>query len=260
MRGIKMKCKIFNTALAGLILSWSCLVNVANAGIIDVIDGFDTFHTTPGTNFLGVSFEGVELINFDFGGTTGVAGVGNADTIVQRLDPAIVPGTPNTAPTIDIELVALQLRSTTPVDFGLGIDHYYMTLDPFNSSIGQMDITFLNPLGGLFDVFINLDFDIRKGSLNGAIALSGILQIESFNTPWGRIFPPDAVLIDGINDNLNGVDNSSDFWLTGSLIRTFPQGVGTLIVEPATVPEPSTLAIFALGMMALASRRFKKQT
>jgi hypothetical protein len=30
-------------------------------------------------------------------------------------------------------------------------------------------------------------------------------------------------------------------------------------VDAAEVPEPSTLAIFALGLMGLASRRFKKQ-
>jgi hypothetical protein len=30
--------------------------------------------------------------------------------------------------------------------------------------------------------------------------------------------------------------------------------------EPPTVPEPSTLAIFALGIVGLASRRFKKQS
>ncbi len=33
-----------------------------------------------------------------------------------------------------------------------------------------------------------------------------------------------------------------------------------LIKETKTVPEPSTLAIFALGMIGLASRRFKKQS
>ena len=30
--------------------------------------------------------------------------------------------------------------------------------------------------------------------------------------------------------------------------------------SPSTVPEPSTLAIFALGLIGLASRRFKKQS
>jgi hypothetical protein len=37
------------------------------------------------------------------------------------------------------------------------------------------------------------------------------------------------------------------------------RGVGSALVR-AEVPEPSTLAIFALGMMGLASRRFKQQS
>jgi hypothetical protein len=36
--------------------------------------------------------------------------------------------------------------------------------------------------------------------------------------------------------------------------------VGSWLVRAADVPEPSTLAIFALGMIGLASRRFKKQS
>jgi hypothetical protein len=40
-----------------------------------------------------------------------------------------------------------------------------------------------------------------------------------------------------------------------------PIGSRTAVLEPSTaVPEPSTLAIFALGLMGLASRRFKKQS
>jgi hypothetical protein len=38
------------------------------------------------------------------------------------------------------------------------------------------------------------------------------------------------------------------------------QHYSTMLVRSANVPEPSTLAIFALGMMGLASRRFKKQS
>ena len=36
--------------------------------------------------------------------------------------------------------------------------------------------------------------------------------------------------------------------------------VGSWLVRTTVVPEPSTLAIFALGMIGLASRRFKKQS
>ena len=36
--------------------------------------------------------------------------------------------------------------------------------------------------------------------------------------------------------------------------------ISIIAASPSAVPEPSTLAIFALGMIGLASRRFKKQS
>jgi hypothetical protein len=43
--------------------------------------------------------------------------------------------------------------------------------------------------------------------------------------------------------------------------EAFGQGTATFsVVGPVDVPEPTTLAIFALGMIGLASRRFKKQS
>jgi hypothetical protein len=41
---------------------------------------------------------------------------------------------------------------------------------------------------------------------------------------------------------------------------TMWNGYGSLLLRATDVPEPSTLAIFALGMIGLASRRFKKQS
>jgi hypothetical protein len=38
-----------------------------------------------------------------------------------------------------------------------------------------------------------------------------------------------------------------------------PSGITTPLANTANVPEPSTLAIFALGLMSLAARRFKKK-
>jgi hypothetical protein len=58
-----------------------------------------------------------------------------------------------------------------------------------------------------------------------------------------------------------------EFWLTTSGITGYKgPGGGDLAyslhgdVGSTDVPEPSTLAIFALGLMGLASRRFKKQS
>ena len=55
--------------------------------------------------------------------------------------------------------------------------------------------------------------------------------------------------ISGYNGKVNGSNTSYDFAfsLSGD-------------VQSQDVPEPSTLAIFALGMIGLASRRFKKQS
>jgi len=41
---------------------------------------------------------------------------------------------------------------------------------------------------------------------------------------------------------------------------TLAYGIDNISFSSTTVPEPSTLAIFALGMIGLASRRFKKQS
>ncbi|WP_157828034.1 PEP-CTERM sorting domain-containing protein [Paraglaciecola sp. MB-3u-78] len=44
------------------------------------------------------------------------------------------------------------------------------------------------------------------------------------------------------------------------LIFPYPRGIALVRVRVANVPEPAPLAIFALGMIGLASRRFKKQS
>jgi hypothetical protein len=67
------------------------------------------------------------------------------------------------------------------------------------------------------------------------------------------------VTIHGPNWYLNYGDAST----TGAGFRTsiFLVKDGSFTIEPTQdVPEPSTLAIFALGMIGLASRRFKKQS
>ena len=51
-----------------------------------------------------------------------------------------------------------------------------------------------------------------------------------------------------IRQNRNALDTglNSDLWIDG------------VALKPNPVPTPSTLAIFALGIMGLAARRFKK--
>jgi len=70
-----------------------------------------------------------------------------------------------------------------------------------------------------------------------------------------------AALIDLESDGListNVMATLSDFNYHSAQLRF--AGVESVKLESNEVPEPSTLAIFALGMIGLASRRFKKQS
>jgi hypothetical protein len=91
--------------------------------------GFDYFHTPAGgaSVDLGleggpISLEGVPLPNFNLGLT---------DTVVARKDPGPAEGATDT---IDIELVALHLKSVAPVDFdpspsGVMLGDLHITID-----------------------------------------------------------------------------------------------------------------------------------
>ena len=227
-----------------------------------VSPGWDLLQTQPGTNFAGVSFEGVALGNFDFGGTIGTKYVGATDTIMRRLDTALVSGPfPETAAPIDIELVALQLRSTTPVDMGAGLDFYYVTLQSGTPSTGQMKITFDSADGGTFDSFFDVFFDIRLGCLTCGIVMSSQLHLTTADPgQWGRNPPPQALEIDGVNRYLSGVsgDRSEDFW-PGPLVHD-ASGAAKHLVAP-TIPEPETYAMLlaGLGLLGLTARRRRQK-
>jgi len=117
------------------------------------------------------------------------------------------------------------------------------------------------------------------------------LNIEHFSSSWGSETNISLTHIDsGFNINFDG---GNDFgWTTNSgsfsFVGTFavvggPANIAgawtvdlyedfddsgvdatfresTIRLNAVDVPEPSTLAIFALGMIGLASRRFKKQS
>ncbi|MFT5636071.1 MAG: hypothetical protein ACI89T_001528 [Cognaticolwellia sp.] len=89
---------------------------------------------------------------------------------------------------------------------------------------------------------MTISFDVNNGD---EFQLWGLSQAFALNGGWidSSNSMKTQLAIEGLS-----VEDSQD---------VFTQ---SLKVVPTSVPEPSTLAIFALGMIGLASRRFKKQS
>ena len=226
--------------------------SVAKASSI-VAPGWTLFTTQPGTVFMGVPLVGVPLGSFDFGPPIGVKNTGSTDTIVRRLLPADAP-----SEAIPIELVALQLMTAVPFDFGAGLDSYFITLQSARggpASTGANTVVF-GPEGnphGLVDTLLLVAFDLRKGALNGPIVLSSTAPFTVPFVPWGHLPPAGALEIPGVNTFLNGVDRSQDFWPAGTLTACDPQQ--SCQVLSVTVPEPMTLALLGGGISGVLLRR-----
>jgi hypothetical protein len=86
-------------------------------------------------------------------------------------------------------------------------------------------------------------------SVSAAIE-SGVWNLESDNN--------DATLL--YNRGVNSTHNLGDAnTSSGDYSNSHSNNVSGVYVRSTSVPEPATLAIFALGMIGLATRRFKKQ-
>jgi hypothetical protein len=270
LRCFRSACCVLSTAL--LILSLPGTVRADNS----VLQGWDLFETLPGTVFNGVPFTGVPLGTFDFtkgtfgdfGRGIGTKPVDGTDTIVKRLDIANAP-----SEVIRAEMVALQLMSTVPANFGLGVGTYFITLQSERggpATVGNMTIDF-GPEGiphGTFDSFFDVFFDVRLGGLNGPIALSDHLLLTQSDAPWSHFPLLGELLIQGVNDNLNGQNNLNDFHPLAILQEVEAGAVH--VVKPAgafvplqTVPEPSSMALFGFGtlaMLGLGLRRVRRSS
>jgi len=238
-------------------------------GSLTVNAGYDLFTTVTGTDFPGLGpLVGVQLGTFDFG--SGSMFVGNADTIVHRLDDVTVAAVGDTG-TTRLEMLALQLETAAPVDFaGNGLDNYFVTLQSARggpATTGSMDITFLSTQGGTFSSFFDVFFDIRKGSLNGTIVLSDELTpLANQGADWGRVPPPGAILINGVNYLLDGTDTDKDFWPgvppgggpAGIVKEVHPNGANHWVTT--STPEPSTWIMFVTaGLMVPAYARWRRR-
>jgi hypothetical protein len=142
---------------------------------MSVIAGTDFFQTPPGganfqfPNFLQIpgdffdkgsapftgliEFQGVPIPEYTDPRSKKKYSTGGADTIIRRPQDAVIQGTSGSA-TIQIEMVALSLRSTSPIEVQVGnrVQRWevYVSLSPSAPSTGTMTFTQTSASGGHF--------------------------------------------------------------------------------------------------------------
>lgn len=131
----------------------------------------------------------------------------------------------------------------------------------FDSSLDGTTLDFSDLLS------FQLDFSgLTNSSYDLAFVLSGNSTVHHhllFDTSNDQFL---SATLSGFTTILADIKNgfNQGFWVNSNTIRDYTGGAeqqyqSLSISRAEQVPEPSTLAIFALGIMGLASRRFKKQ-
>jgi hypothetical protein len=192
-----MKLKFLNSAITGLILSLSCLVNTANAGLI--------LSDTTDVTSLGQT----SSIVFD------VAGFENYTDLVFTVNARGDYGRESS------EFIEFLIDDASFGQFSYNTPGVTSVVGPTNN-IG-------------YDYVMDFSFTIS-------------------DVDWNTVYANDSQVTVQWNHSLT-VGPSAPFYVSYSLT-----GESTAPTEPdaVPVPEPTTLAIFALGMIGFASRRFKK--
>ncbi len=254
-----MKFKFINVALMGLFLSATCLINVANANLITIDFDVDVVYT----NNVLASWQNRDDLFLSI--------VIDTETPPSSQDP--VSGTTwtnnsNNSSSIDgvsysnyysvISLSSNMLDSFSDpdclVDWGNCIS---MVSERYNARYEYDTVT-----GAYTDNIQNVDSNNLGFNFNGW----GQYYIEQYMdeysvTPWTW-----ETLNIGQRMNAFYKDYTGGTYTYNGRLRANYNEFETLLtvaaisVDTNEVPEPSTLAIFALGMIGLASRRFKKKS
>lgn len=246
-------------ALCCQLLPWS----QAHAAFT-VQDGYDLFYTQPGTTFGGVNWTGVPL------GNTLLGNLGTVDTVIHRTAAAV--GSAGGSATVPIQVEALSLSTTAPVNLGAGVGFYYamvmaptiLAVPPVGAGAGSMTINFglidqADPAGTFtsdFGILAQLYFSPglltdAATVLNNATPVGFLphLGLNNGLVPWRHDPPTGTPLINGVTALLNGVDFTEDFWpLAGPpvsvgayahVVSADPNGTYSF----TELPEPSTYGI-----------------
>jgi hypothetical protein len=234
LMGNRMKNYILNTALAGALLAISCLYNVANASIIniDMATQAGIYNGTGAASDTGTFWNDAGVVN------------GTYQNLLQ-------------SDGVTVTNVGLQLR-------GWGGTYNYsgankLTYDRFYGPYTGYAYVDINGLSAntYYDIYAYASYWNSQYSVDGAAPATA--TGNSLTTAW--VEGDQYVKLTGLADQMGDLTltvyaGGGSEWTTIAGLQISESGAASVAAN--AVPEPSTLAIFAIGLMGLASRRFKK--
>jgi hypothetical protein len=231
------------TRLATCVLAMT--VGVANADTIAL--GTDYFQTTSTVIDFGGSIGSINL-------TGNPIGPGNADTIIQRQADMTIGG-----PAIPIQLTALSLKSSAPINIGGTFFDVFVTLDPTSLNIDKGTMTATGSLsGGTLDAVLSAaiiaDFHATGGqetTVQETVSLN-FTKVEFKNIGFGS----NDVQVVGFDCDPPSILSCSLAQLApdqNANVHTglAPDEIDLFTPLDATVPIPAALPLFATGIGAM---------
>jgi hypothetical protein len=225
--------------------------------------GSDYFQTGPGSFFnFGPPIGSVNFMGLPIG-------PGNTDTIVQRQADASIGG-----PAIPIQIVALSLESTAPVNVGGSFFDVFVTLNPADLALDTGTLSVAGTTaGGTFSSSLNVFFDAHFQPLGGGTPFDVLSSALLSNTGafWSSTPSAGEVIVNG-PDNGSAADQSAnlhsgligcpnvtggngcevDFFVTGQVHET---NTGESHVVMEATPEPRMLLLLVPAVIALGLKR-----
>ena len=207
---------------------------------------------------LGSSYFHTPSTIIDFGGSIGpvnlvgnAIGPGNTDTIIERQADAIING-----PAIPLQLRALSLTSSAPINIGGTFFNVVVMLDPANidKDRGTMSVAG-TPTQGTFDAFLNA-FIVAQFHATGnedTVSVEEAISLNFTKVEFRNLgFTNDAVQVLGFECDSPSCSPAQLAVDRAANVHTgLSSDEGDFYPPDATVPIPPGLPLFATGLGVL---------